>query len=457
MNGKLNQAQIDYVLYHLGFLCNLDNNILECIWHGNGLPPDSPYILLPLSEKELNLNKVKWIGDIPVLYPLNGASNKFFKIENKNLIFNHDLLKSAFHLLSGFEEYKSDLFNSTGHFPYRESLQYKLKIIKRPIVNYYFEIIMSGIEKFCHINEFTFIRKSVLNSFGFFLTHDIDRITKYHFWEVILKLLELIRLKPSIHSLHKRFSLLIRYIKNSLKLFRRENPFWNFSFLIQLEKKYGMKSTFFFLEKYGLHKNSRYRFHEKRIRELITWLVSEKCEIGLHGTIQSSSDLTLMLRTLNHLQQVTPESVIGIRQHCLKIIIPETILIQEKAGLKYDTSLGFPEHEGFRNSYCLPFKLFDFEQNKMINVWEFPLIIMDTTLTNYRKLSFLDAENSLMDLLKEVKRFNGLFTLLWHNCHFDEDSFPGITDFYKSILKKINKMQPEILTGKEILSRLNNK
>ena len=51
----------------------------------------------------------------------------------------------------------------------------------------------------------------------------------------------------------------------------------------------------------------------------------------------------------------------------------------EEAGLKLDTSLGFTEQWGFRNSYGLPFMPYDQERERVLKIVEAPLHVMDRT------------------------------------------------------------------------------
>ncbi len=454
MKGKLSIEQINYVIEHLGHHVEIENGMLQFLRFGSKQDLVPPYILFTLSDEEFDLDRTLRISDIPVLYPLPGRNDHFYSIVNNNLIFHHDLLKSIFHLLSGYEEYKLGTQDNLGRFPYTDSLQFKLNIISKPIVNYYFEIILTALEEFCKIHKIKFRRKKIFSPFAFSLSHDIDRIDAYHFFEIALKIKQLIGLEKSPHSKWLTTKLTFHSMYHFANPFSHKNPFWNFRFLRDLEKKYGIRSTFFFLEKEGKHINSRYKFTEKRIQGLIAELIKEQCEIGLHGTIQSSSDLESLQRTLSHLQSVSEKPVTGIRHHYLKCRIPETFILHEQAGLVYDTSLSFAEHEGFRNSYCHPFKLFDFEKNRIINVWELPLLIMDGTLFYYRKLGFDDMTNSINEILDEAEKFNGVFSLLWHNSHFDEYEFPGITMYYKNLLEHLMHKNPERLTGSEICNRM---
>jgi len=134
--------------------------------------------------------------------------------------------------------------------------------------------------------------------------------------------------------------------------------------------------------------------------------------------------------------------------------VPDTALIQKKAGLVYDSTLGFAEQEGFRNSYCWPFKFYDFENDRPIDFWEIPLTAMEVTLFYYRELDFDHIRESVESLVREVQKFNGIFSLLWHNNFFEEMEFPGITDFYLDLLDYFKSLGMEGVTGKEIVDRM---
>jgi hypothetical protein len=141
-----------------------------------------------------------------------------------------------------------------------------------------------------------------------------------------------------------------------------------------------------------------------------------------------------MGNNLKELNEITINAVEGNRQHRLLFKIPETMRNLSKCGISYDSSLGFAAHEGFRNSYCYPFKLYDFEKDEMIHVWEIPLVVMDVTLFNYRKLSFNSAMENMDLLVEEIIKHNGIFTLLVHPETLDEEERPGIFKFYESLL-----------------------
>ena len=456
LDSTLNLNQIEYVLYHLNLTFRLNQrlkNQITFLSDTDKIRDADGSIIFPLSSRPLNMDRIQWIEDIPVLFPCSEESS-FYAVTQDKLLFHHDLLKSAFYLLSGYQEYYSYKKDHLNRYPYTESIQYKLGIPHRPIVNYYFEIIRNGINDFYNERSVVVEKRLLFNEFGFMLTHDVDKVDFYDIHRIKLLLKQLFGLyktkKPKASLIKSLYKSLVQY----LNIKNKENPYWNFDYLREIEEREGFSSVYYFLHKDQKHVDSYYDFHEKRIKNLIRWLEKEGCEIGIHGTVKSSSDYDNSKYYLERLNSVTSKSVEGIRQHRLVYDHLVTTRIHEKLDFAYDATLGFAEHEGFRHSFCLPFKLYDFENDRMFDVWEIPLNVMDVTLFHYRNLDLNSAQSVLKGVLKEIKQFNGIFSLLWHNTFFNEDEIPGITKFYEDTLQMIQNNHPESVRGTDIVKRL---
>jgi hypothetical protein len=454
MKGKLTAGQVEYVLEHLGHHAGLDPDLRTLLAYGQKPEEDRPSIFFPASEEELELNKVIRIENIPVLYPVELQHASFFSLDRNRLHFHHDLLKSAFHLLSGYEEFTNKERDPYGRFPCAQSLPFRLNVLYKPVVNYYFEIILAGIQEFCERNHMPFRRNSLLDRPILMLSHDVDLINAYDFRETAYKFKQLLGLADSPLSPNGKVRDAFTALVHLLNPLSGKNPFWSFPELTEWELERGFRATYFFLEKDGRYDNSRYRFHHKKIRRLIHELSEKGHEIGIHGTMQSYDDKNAMDRTVEHLRAVSPVPVNGIRQHYLRFKPNHTARLQAEAGLSYDASLGFSEHEGFRNSYCWPYKFFDFDSQRTMDFWEIPLTLMDVTHFHHRNLNFAQSMDSVRTMASEVVRFNGIFSLLWHNSFFDELVFPGITGHYIEILDLLKSMGMEGITGNEIIRKM---
>lgn len=457
MEGYLTQNQIDYVFYHLNLVAKLDDKITDAfVFSTNDLSVNARgKIVFRLSNRPIEQNDIKNIEQIPILFPLNNDTDRFYAIENDNLIFNHDILKSCFYLLSGYQEIVSDERDTLGRFPYGASIQHKLGIVSKPIVNYYFEIIINAINAFYNHDDALVQKRKLFSNFGFMLTHDIDYIDYFTFGKFLYKIKEIVGISKTYYSGFSNIKQLFRIMFELLKFRFKKNPSWTFNYIRHIEKLYAFRSVFYFLPKAEKNKDSKYRFSEPRIQQLFEMLKYEKCEIGLHGTVKSCIDREAAHNIKNDLELNSGKSIVGIRQHRLLYQLPKTTLIHEKIGLKYDSTLCFAEHEGFRNGFCLPFKPYDFKNDRMIDVWEIPLNIMDVTIFHYRKLNTQNAMNEINNVINEIIKFNGVLTLLWHNDFFDNERYPGITQFYEELHYKIANDKPENMLGSEIIERLN--
>lgn len=457
----LTENQVAYILYHLSHTVELSDEIKkkivynreqDTLYHGSG----NAIINFNSSRQPFDAGKIFMLEDLPVLFPVDRSPGKWFSLIGENLVFHHDILKSAFYLLSGAYEAEYPKKDPLGRFPYSHSLAKRTGIIHKPVVNYYFDLIYQGIDTFCKYHGFSRPRKRYLfRDLAFFLSHDIDRIRQFTIHETLSALLQAVGYKKSHTSSGKNIQKAFQYGTGLLTRVAKKDPFWNFNWLLDLERNLGIRASYYFIEHAGTHKNSRYTFQDKKIKALIAQIEKEGNETGIHGTLDSAFSLEAFNRTLKNLEKSLGHEVSGGRQHILRYKIPRTAIIHEEAGLLYDNTLTFAEHEGFRNSYCLPFKLFDFEKDKMISVWQIPLTVMDSTLFYYRKMDFTQAGETIKNLMKETRKFNGIFSLLWHNSFFDEIEFPGIREFYTSLLESIAATESiEFLNGKMIIDRM---
>ncbi|MCF8303736.1 MAG: polysaccharide deacetylase family protein [Bacteroidales bacterium] len=455
MKRQLNSNQIEYVLFHLECHAELLPILREQMQFIEQNTGDHKGIVFPLSKNDLDYEKVIAIDNVPVLFPLSDKS-RIYTITDETLVFHHDLLKSAFYLLSGEQELSPAYRDHFGRFPYELSVQYKLRITGIPVVNYYFEWILKAIEEFCRIKNLPFKRKKVFKPFAFNLTHDIDQLDYYTFKKLLYKVKQILGLAKRDMS---RTKLLKQITINAYQLMRlsaKSNPAWDFEYLRDREKAHDFTSGFYFLEKSLKNGDSDYSFDDKRLKGLLTYLDKERCELGIHGTVHSAINEEALKRNISNFKKVTPQNIHGIRQHRLIYYQPQTLAVHEACELTYDTTLGFAEYEGFRHSYCLPFKLYNFEEDEMARIWEIPLTMMDATVFYYRRMNpeaILDKTNSL---IKEVSKFGGVFTLLWHNGFFDEDRYPGIRKCYEDILAWMDHQRAESINPVEIIKRMEN-
>lgn len=370
--------------------------------------------------------------------------------ERKRTVTNIDIISDIFFMLTRYEEVVSGgKKDKHGRFPAAESLAYKNNFLLRPIVNEHIELLWSWLDSFS--TGCRRVDRWNGKAFAACISHDVDHVMKNkgpysalrHALGVLLRTM----------SLKKTFEYLKDYLKNRRD--HTKDPYWTFGYLVDLERKYEFNSSFYFMASKLSDPDCRYDIGDVKVRDLIAELEKQGREIGLHGSLQSCSDKALMLSEKSRLDEIVKSKPYGCRQHYLKFQIPVTWRYQAESGLLYDTSLTFAGHEGFRCGMCLPFKPFDIYERKVLDIYEIPLLIMEGTLQSsmYRNLSPKEALSSIIDIIETVKKYGGVFSVLWHNSSFDL-SFEGWHTVYEDMMGYLGSSGCIGLSGREIIEAM---
>jgi hypothetical protein len=105
----------------------------------------------------------------------------------------------------------------------------------------------------------------------------------------------------------------------------------------------------------------------------------------------------------------------GLRHHYLRSDPSRLAAELREAGLRYDSSIGWPSLPGLRAGTPYPYRLWD-QDRREPGGWELPLALMDATLAEERYLD-LDAEAAFepaIATLEPVAEHGGAVAVLWH-------------------------------------------
>jgi peptidoglycan/xylan/chitin deacetylase (PgdA/CDA1 family) len=206
--------------------------------------------------------------------------------------------------------------------------------------------------------------------------------------------------------------------------------FINFKQIMKIEEEFDAKSTFFFLV-------SREDFGEgselNKLVDEINFIIDNYWEIGLHSGYFSYDDPHKMASEKKLLEKVSGYKVRGVRNHALRFSIPKTWEILSQL-FEYDSTFGYADHVGFRNGMCHPFKPCT-PDGKIIDIWEIPLTVMDTTFIKYMDADAREAFEWVKLLTRKVEKVKGVITLLWHNTTFDELVYGEYARMYRGLLR----------------------
>ena len=228
---------------------------------------------------------------------------------------------------------------------------------------------------------------------------------------------------------------------------KEKSPYWNFKEIMNLEKKYGARSTFYFL---ATDKDiRRFRYHIEDLNGELGKIIDRGWEVGLHGGYYTFNDMNEILMEKKRLEQVLGRKVIGYRNHYLRFKIPESWEYLEKAGFKYDSTLGYPDKIGFRNGMCHPFYPYNLCSDKEVRILEIPLIIMDGTLFDSVR-SFDEAWIVTKKIIDTVESCHGVLTVNWHSNSFNCPFKGSWQKFYEMILQYCSNKNAWMTTGEKM-------
>jgi hypothetical protein len=355
------------------------------------------------------------------------------RIPGGAVIFYADIIASAFFMLSRWEETVVSEQDVHGRFPGVASVAYRQGFIDRPIVDEYALILRAWLRHL--LPNWQPQRRP----FSVKLSHDVDAISG----------------SPADWRRAARFSArhFLRHHNPKKALYSmgqtvlatvaptRTSHFQNIYWLANVSRKNGLcDDAFYFQASEPGPCDNGYDPAKPAVRRCINDLRRDGFEIGLHPGYSTLNDLEKLQQEKNRLDQILGHSHYGGRQHYLRFHIPNTWRHFEQVGLTYDATLGYADREGFRCGTCHPFRPFNIEQGRELDLWEWPLVVMDATLHRYRGLGPAHAEARILELAQRSRQVEGTFTLLWHNSPHDDEGRAWRT-MYERVVAKLAVMR----------------
>ena len=260
-------------------------------------------------------------------------------------------------------------------------------------------------------------------TFGVGLSHDVDHIS-------LRRTFLLSRAKFWFQK--RKFLPMSFYFKAIAHFLSLRDAINNFERYLKIEKKFQICSTFFFLPNTANELNE----YTRNIGEY-------DVEIALHGGFNTCDNFSKLSSEKDIVQDKFNLTIKGIRQHYLEFKPNITWNVQKKCGLFYDSTLGFNRRAGYRTGTSFPYIPSE-------NFVEIPLIFMDTIFNHSKILINGNAwKNYIFKIIDQVKSFNGLFTINWHNSNLEMP----FNYYYKEIIKYLIENNCEFLKYKDIAQR----
>lgn len=345
---------------------------------------------------------------------------EYLKVQNiPSKIEELDIFAACFFMLTRWEEYVNKNRDNHDRFPATESLVYKQGFLSKPVVNEYLEKLKKMLLELDNSLKFK-IHNSKL-----FISCDVDQPYDC----TVENIQNLIRIgagdilkRKNIKEFAKRVR---RYIFNKFENYKYDENY-TFPWYMDVCEKAGVKAAFYFIPTSKELQNGCYELKDKKIQNLLKYIDSRGHEIGVHGSYQTYQDKekanlqkNMLVDTLNSLG--ISQKIVGNRQHYLRWDSSVTSSVLEYAGFEYDTTGSYADMPGFRYGVCYEFSMFDILNRKKLSLKQRPLIVMECSVIDDSYMGLGYSEEALQ-VMKELKqkcfKYNGNFSILWHNSHF---------------------------------------
>lgn len=264
------------------------------------------------------------------------------------------------------------------------------------------------------------------------LTHDVDYP-------------EVVRWLEPLRVLRRRGR---QGIRPALEVLRGRRTTWQFDSWVRMEERYGARSAFYFVARKGSLReyatgtpDSFYDVTTPRFREAFDLLGEVGAEVGLHASYLAFEDGERFAMERERLERAARQPVVGNRHHYLHLDPdrPEdTLLLHEKLGFAYDTTLGHDRHLGWRNGLSHPFFPFHQGQRRQLGTLQLPFAWMDQQLFQYGDLNPGDPDELLRELVTTAAEQSGCLVVNIHDYTFDPELFPDWSGTYERLLAELS-------------------
>jgi hypothetical protein len=346
---------------------------------------------------------------LPVLYGRPEAAGAWLRRVDEGLRLSADLVGGAFLLLSRLEEALPGPRDAHGRLPARASVAHREGFLDRPVVDEYAEVLARILVRLWPRLGRT------RPEYRLVLSHDVDlpfcrdRTPRRAVGDVVT------RRDPGLAG--RRLAARLR----PARVDEASDVCCTFERIMDAAEAAGVRSAFYFLcGGRGEPRNGSYALDEPRVRRVMRRIADRGHEIGLHPSYSTHDDPEATLAEFSRLREACARLGIdqgrwGGRQHYLRWSNPTTWRNWAGAGLDYDSTLTFADEPGFRCGTCRPYPAFDLVAREELPLVERPLVVMDGTLFDYRRLTPDQAVDAISHLAGRCRRVGGEFTLLWHN------------------------------------------
>lgn len=331
-----------------------------------------------------------------------------------------DFFAASFYLLTRYEEYLPNEKDEYGRFKHENSIAYQHNFLHQPLIQLWLAEISRvypriGRDRSSWIMDHGQIppvdgpRSTVHRPpFSFIPTYDIDIAYSYLHHSAIRNVLGYFKDLSSgkINTIAERMQVLSG---------AQKDPYDIYEWLNFMHSSLQLQPIYFFLMAQKRMGNDKNILPNSTALQQLIKQQAALGTVGIHPSIQSNQNLSILIQEHSTLQKVTTKPVIASRQHYIQMELPITYKRLIEAGITHDYSMGYPRANGFRASYAAPFFWFDVTENKSTNLLIHSFCYMDATAIFQERITVTQAAEQLQYHFDTVKKVGGEFIPVMHN------------------------------------------
>jgi hypothetical protein len=358
-----------------------------------------------------------------------------------------DLFANAFWFLSSWDERRQAHERDTRGL-FAESV-FKRLGIPQDVVDIYLDVLCRALNACCERANVSAWRRPVWphgREYAVVLSHDVDFIPANQL-DVIkqgVKTLgrHLVRERSPMEAMRAGVGL-------SRAVISGRDPYGCLPEMIAREKSLGVQASYQVAVGHRHPVDVNYHIEQDRTRDYLRVITENDFELCLHGSYRSTENPQWYADEVELLSDRLGRPL-GSRQHFLSFDYDALFDIQEKSGIQYDMSMGYPDHTGPRAGFSFPYFPWNIEKDRPYNVLELSLFLMDVTLRSYMGLRSDDAWTAITESLDELRQKRGGVSVVWHPIVFGNARDPGYGDLFWELAEHVKSTHGCATDGRTI-------
>ncbi len=349
----------------------------------------------------------------------------FFTVQGGNMPF--DIFSAIFYLISRYEEWVAtpEELDSFGRFKAQSSLAYQQGFLQEPLVDKWVAMFEGELK-----SHFACYTENNQRRFLFRPIIAIDRLFKY-------------QNRSFVYNTHQFFRNLVKGRWNAIKtqaksIFRiSEDPFCNFSSLLQLHNRNNLTPIFFLRVAYDSWLERPIYATQMTYRKLLM----HNYLFELHSGQNAAINVSKLMSERKKLYKITKSQVTMNCFYRLRFKTSVSYRNLLKASFKDDYSMAYLSMIGFRASTCTPYRYYDLEKEDYYKLTIHPIAFCDDVL---RSLKYTREEiyAAMMQMANEVRQVKGEFVCIYHNDVLsDSGRWHRWYSLYESAIRAIASME----------------